>query len=369
MTEPFAITRLTVWRQWQPFADGPYTCRGHSEDGTDSTILAIETADGSIGLGEMAPLGAFYSAAFAEAARAALARFGPSLIGLDATQPRRIRTLLDHALTGHPYAKSAIDMACCDLAARRAGQPLCEALGGRFGDDVELYRSVSQAEPAAMAASALAYIAGGYRRLQVKVGPDPRLDAERIEAVRDAVGPEIALIADANGGWTSGDARHFLAATAALDYDLEQPCATLDECLALRASCDRRLLADESIETLRDLVRARQGGIDGVTIKLSRVGGVTAAALLRDVACELGLPTTIEDTGGAQIDAAATVHLSLSTPTELRRHTVDLHGWVTVANATGMPDASGGRLRAPDGPGLGVQLDRAALGEPVLVIG
>jgi cis-L-3-hydroxyproline dehydratase len=363
-----SISRIAVYRQWQPFAAGPYVCRGHREEGNDSTVVVLTTADGSVGLGEIAPLGSFYSAAFADGARAGIALLAPLLIGLDATQPRLIRSFLDTTMLGHPYVKSAFDMACWDLAARRAGQPLCEALGGRYGSDVILYRSVSQDDPAAMAESARRFVADGYRRLQVKVGLEPGEDAERIAAVRAAVGSEIELAADANGGWTTAETRTFLRATTGLEYALEQPCMALEECLAIRATCDRPMILDESIVSLETLLAARRGGADGLTIKLSRVGGITAAALLRDVACELGLPVAIEDTGGAQIGSAAIAHVSLSTPEELRRQTIDFHAWVTVANGSGMPDADGGRMRAPDGPGLGITADLEILGEPIMLV-
>ena len=84
-----------------------------------------------------------------------------------------------------------------------------------------------------------------------------------------------------------------------------------------------------------------------MTIKIARVGGVGPAALLRDVAVDLGLPVTVEDTGGSDIDTAAMAHLSLSTPEELRIHTVDFNAWVTVGNATGMPAAEGGSCGLP----------------------
>lgn len=85
---------------------------------------------------------------------------------------------------------------------------------------------------------------------------------------------------------------------------------------------------------------------------------------MRDLAVELGLAVTIEDTGGASIDTAAMIHLSLSTPEQLRTHTVDFSSWVTVANAEGVPVARNGTLSAPVGPGLGVYVHEPALGEP-----
>ena len=117
--------------------------------------------------------------------------------------------------------------------------------------------------------------------------------------------------------------------------------------------------------SLAALVAARRdAGADGVTIKLARVGGVTRAAALRDVAVELGMTVTVEDTGGATIDTAAMLHLSHSTPARNRAHTVDFTEWVTVANADGLPERVGGARAAPAAPGLGVTVRAQALGEP-----
>jgi L-alanine-DL-glutamate epimerase-like enolase superfamily enzyme len=359
------IARVAAYRQLQPFRDGAYTCRGRSEDGTDSTIVVLETDDGLAGAGEMAPLGAFYAPAFAAATRAGVAELAPLLVGADPRHPQRLRRQLDAAMLGQPSVKSAIDMAVYDLAAQAAGVPLCAYLGGRYGSSVELYRSVSQAPPAAMAASAAAYVAAGYRRIQVKVGGEPAEDVERVHAVRAAVPADVVLFCDANGAWTTGQARAFLRATRDLAITVEQPCMSYDDCRALRSACPHPLILDECIDSLPALLAAHRDGVaDGVTIKIARVGGVGPAALMRDVAVGLGLPVTVEDTGGSDIDTAAMAHLSLSTPEELRIHTVDFNAWVTVGNAAGMPPAEGGRLRAPEGAGLGVDVGRELLGEP-----
>jgi L-alanine-DL-glutamate epimerase-like enolase superfamily enzyme len=359
------IARVAAYRQLQPFRDGAYICRGQSEEGTDSTIVVAESDDGLVGLGEMAPLGAFYAPAFAAGTRAGVAELAPLVLGADPREPRRIRRLLDHAMLGQPGVKSALDMAIHDLAARAAGVPLCTYLGGRFGTAVDLYRSVSQDTPEAMARSAAAYVAAGYRRIQVKVGGQPSQDVERVRAVRDAVPPAIMLFCDANGAWTTGQARAFLRATLDLEITIEQPCMSYDDCRTVRPHCPHPFVLDECIDSLPALLAAHRDGVaDGVTIKIARVGGVGPAALLRDVAVDLGLPVTVEDTGGSDIDTAAMAHLSLSTPEELRIHTVDFNAWVTVGNAIGMPPAEAGRLRAPDGPGLGVEIQLEALGEP-----
>jgi L-alanine-DL-glutamate epimerase-like enolase superfamily enzyme len=362
------IREARAYRQWQPFRDGRYACSGGVADGFDSTIVALEAADGTIGVGEAAPLGAFYAEAFPSGIRAGVADLLPLVVGADASAPRALVRRLDLAMMGPPAVKAAIDMAACDLAARLAGVPLAEWLGGRDGDTVTLYRSVISEAPAAMADRARAYVAAGYRRIQVKVGGDPIADAERLGAVRDAVGGSIALVCDANGSWGSAAALRFLHATRDLDYTLEQPCASLAECALVRARCAHPLVLDESVVDLDSLLAARGlAGCDGVTIKLARVGGMTRAALLRDVACELGLLVTMEDTGGSDIVTAAMAHASLSTPAAQRLHTVDFNAWVTVSNAHGMPAPARGELGLPDGPGLGVEPRWQALGEPFAV--
>jgi L-alanine-DL-glutamate epimerase-like enolase superfamily enzyme len=105
-----------------------------------------------------------------------------------------------------------------------------------------------------------------------------------------------------------------------------------------------------------------------VTLKIARLGGVTRTRLVRDVAVELGLQVTVEDTGGAQVDTAAIAHLSLSTPASARTHTVDFHNWVTVANGTADLVCHDGRMTAPTGPGLGITVDPGLLGEPLFTV-
>lgn len=360
-----AITAIRAYRQWQPFVEGAYATSAGSAAGFDAVVVAVDTELGIAGWGEMAPLGSFYSEAFAAGARAGVAELAPHLVGADAGQPRAVAARMAEVMRGQPYIKSALDMACWDAAAREQGRPLCEVLGGRFGDAAELYRSIPPMPPEQAAAAARRHVAAGYGRLQVKVGGEVHADAERLLAVRDAAGPAVQLVADANGGWSSATAIRFLRAAGEAEYALEQPCSSLEECAAVRARCPVPLLLDESIVSLRALLTAwRAGAADGVTIKLSRVGGVTPAVTMRDVAAELGLQVTVEDTGGASIDTAAMLHLSLSTPADRRGPTVDFNAWVTADNATGIPAPEGGRLALPAGPGLGVEPLEEALGEP-----
>lgn len=335
--------------------------------GFDSLVVRLDTDEGVVGYGETSLINPVYAEAFAGGARAGVAELAPTLLGADPTQPATVRAILDGGLRGHPYVKSAIDMACWDAKARAAGRPLWHELGARHGDAVALYNVVTVSPTDEAVALARDLLAEGYRRIQVKVGTDPRTDAERLVAVRDMVGEGVVLYADANGGFTVADARRFLRATRDVEYALEQPCRTYAECAALRGACDRPLVLDESIVALDDLLRAaREGVADGVTLKLQRIGGVSRAVLYRDVAVEHGLDVTIEDAGGSSLATAAFVHLGLGTPERHRAHMVDFHRWVTVDHGTGLPPSVDGAQAPPSGPGLGIDVDLDALGEPVV---
>ena len=185
--------------------------------------------------------------------------------------------------------------------------------------------------------------------------------------MRDAVGPDIVLFADANGAFTAGGARRFLRATRDLEYTFEQPCRTYAECASVRPASDRPLVLDESIVTLDDLLRAqRDRVVDGITVKLQRVGGITRATLIRDVAVELGVEVTVEDAGGASLVTAAITQVGLGTPVRQRVHTCDFHTWVSVDHGTGLPPRADGGQRPPAGAGLGIDVDLTTLGDPVV---
>lgn len=363
------IASIRVFRQWQPFRDGTYRCSGgRSAEGFDSTIVEVTANDGSIGFGEMAPLGGFYDPAFAEGARSAMRELAPHLIGEDAGGIEALNRRMDLLLKGHPYAKAGIDMALWDLAGKRAGLPVASLTGGAEGTKVSLYRSLAQEAPHAMANRAEKYIREGYRRLQVKIGLDVDEDIERLAAVGAAVPSDTVLFCDANASWGTSETRRFLLATRDLDYTLEQPCASYEENLAIRRTCERPLVLDETIDSADVLLRAIADGlVDGITIKLARVGGMTRAKLLRDIAIARNLKITIEDTGGAQIDTAAYSALMLSTPANLRQHTVDFHNWVTVSNARADFHIANGEMTPPAGAGLGIEVDPELFGDPILV--
>src|SRR5215207_170069 len=159
------ISRIFAHRVELPLREGSYKWSGgKSVTVFDSTIVGVETDTGLVGHGEVCPLGPFYLPAYAEGVRAGLRELGPHLIGHDPRELLKLNRRMDAALKGHPYVKSGIDIACWDILGQAAGLPVCELLGGRYGEDVHLYRAISQDTPEQMAARVTSYRGEGYRR-------------------------------------------------------------------------------------------------------------------------------------------------------------------------------------------------------------
>ena len=242
-------------------------------------------------------------------------------------------------------------------------------LGGQDGQSVALYEVVTHGAVEAMVQNAVRIVKEGCCRLQIKVGGDVRGDIERVIAVASSVPKGTVIFCDANAGWQIFQARQFADATRAVDYIFEQPCRTIAECLSVRRGLDKPMVLDESVVSLEDLLEIHRRGVaDGVTLKISRLGGVTKTRKLRDLAVDLGYMVTVEDTGGAEIDTAAIAHLSLSTPEERRLHTVAFHQWVKVQTTANAPPVADSRMSIPGGVGLGIDVLPERLGKPFLTL-
>ncbi|HWC99170.1 MAG TPA: cis-3-hydroxy-L-proline dehydratase [Candidatus Sulfopaludibacter sp.] len=359
------IRRITAYRVELPLQEGSYKWSGgNSVEVFDSTVVAIETDGGITGYGEVCPLGPAYLPAYAAGARAGIAEIAPHLIGLDATQLGVINGRMDAALRGHPYVKSAIDMACWDILGKVAGMPAVTLMGGRFGESFALYRAISQEAPEQMARNVAAYRAEGYTKFQLKVGGDPDTDIERIRAAAGQLQPGDVLIADANTGWTQHQALRVVDAVRDIDVYIEQPCATYRECRVIRSHTNRPFILDELVDSIGMLVdAAADRAMDVINLKISKVGGLTKALQIRDLAVSLGIPLTIEDTWGGDIITAAIAHLAHSTPPAYLFSATDFNSYVTVSNATGAPQRVHGRLSASSAPGLGITPRWEVLGE------
>ncbi len=364
------IKRITAYQVDLPLHEGSYKWSGgKSVDVFDSTIVSIETDDGYIGYGECCPLGPFYLPAYAEGVRAGIKELGPHLIGLNPTETGKLNQIMDQYLKGHTYVKSPIDIACWDIKGQLTGLPVCEMLGGRYGDDFVLYRAISQVEPDAMAANVKQYRDEGYRRFQLKVGGNPDEDIQRIRMVSDVLEKGDKLIADANTGWLMHEAARVVRAVDDIDVYIEQPCETYEECLSIRERTSHPFILDEVIDGIDILVRGHaERAMDVVNIKISKFGGLTKASLARDLCVKLGIAMTLEDSWGGDITTAAISHLAHSTPEEYLFTATDFNSYVTVSTAEGAPQRNNGRMTSSKDPGLGIKPKMDVLGNSVLEI-
>ena len=154
-----------------------------------------------------------------------------------------------------------------------------------------------------------------------------------------------------------------------MDVYIEQPCATYDECFSVRRRTVRPFVLDEVIGDIGNLMQAlADDAMDIINLKISKVGGLTKARLMRDICVASGTPMTIEDTWGGDIVTATIAHLARSTPEEFCFSATDFNSYGTVTIASGAPQRIDGFMTATDAPGLGIAPLLDVLGKPVGVI-
>lgn len=366
------ITKISIYQVDLPLKEGSYSWASQSHEAFDSTIVAIETDDGITGYGETCPLGPTYLPSYPQGARTGLATIAPDLIGLDPTELDVINSRMDHLLKGHPFVKSAIDLACWDILGKAVGKPVYSLLGGKQQEDITLFKVVTRGDPDRMAERTRQYQEQGFKQFQVKVGEDPDTDIERFHKVAEVMRPGEVMDADANTGWRQHDAIRIvnavdhLAAEHRIRLYIEQPCPSYEECLVVRSICRQPMILDECMDSLTAVLRGYQDrAMDLINLKINRMGGLTRARLVRDLCVQLGIVMTIEDSWGGEIATAAIAHLAQSTPSDFHFQSSAFHEYHTVALAEGAPEINGGTMRASDRPGLGVTPLMDVLGQPV----
>ena len=346
--------------------EGAYSWSTQSFAAFDSTVVIIETDEGLIGVGETCPLGPAYLPAYAEGARAGVAKIAPGLIGHNPLDINAIYGVMDLLLKGHPYVKSAIDMACWDILGKASQQPLYTLLGGKRQDEVRLFKVVSRQEPDAMAQKLKDYQQQGFTQFQMKVGADATVDIERIFKVAAQLKSGNVLNADANCGWRQHDAIRVVRAVRDVELYLEQPCLTYEQCLAVRRHCDHPMILDECMDSVGLVIRGWQdSAMDAINLKINRVGGLTKAMMFRDLCIELGIIMTVEDSWGGEIATAAIAHLAHTLPREFHFQSSAFHEYSDLEIAEGGPSIEQGWMRASSGVGLGVEPKMEVLGDPV----
>lgn len=236
----------------------------------------------------------------------------PRLAGMDIDTPEQVDQVLA-PVRGNRMAKAAIEMAIWDWFARSQNQPLWKLLGGdprRSRIPVGVSIGI-QASSDALITAAQAYLAQGYRRLKVKIKPG--LDVQPLTALREAVGPEVLIMADANSAYELRDLETLKALTPLNLMMLEQPLAeddmidhaTLAQTLSIPICLDEAIRSDEDARKALEL-----GACRIINIKVGRVGGHSVARRVHDVAARHQAPVWCGGMLETGIGRAHNLHLS-----------------------------------------------------------
>jgi L-Ala-D/L-Glu epimerase len=325
----------------------------------DLVLVRVHTDEGLVGQAEAQPRPYTYGETQASIVAAVRDWLSPALEGLD---PLRIELAHERcaALEGNLVARGSVDLALWDLAGQVLGRPCRELLGG-YADDIAAAHMVSYDEPAAMAAEALEYRDRfGIRTFKVKVGRDVGLDVAACAAIRDAV-PEAELYVDANRGWSleqalrAGDALAELGIVA-----IEEPIA-VDDTAGRRRLAERwrvPLVGDESCTSLARTARALdEGAVRMVSVKAARTGFTESRRIV--ALCQArSVPVVVGSQYEGAVGVLATAALAPALAATAQRA-------AEVMNYTDLADdlladpieVRDGRLKAPDAPGLGIEID------------
>ena len=365
------ISAIAVYQTGLPYVDGFYGWgAGNRIETAQASVVVLHTDTGHSGCGEFTPCGENYMVAHSEGVVALAKLIGGKLIGEDPRQVARIEQLMDHLVQGHGYAKAPFDAACWDLLGQATDQPVWMLMGGKLCDGAPMYRVAPQRSVEETIAELDRHRANGYRQFQIKVGADWAVDVERLRQSVPLMKPGEKALADANQGWRVDNAVRLAKATKDLDYIIEQPCKTYEECQQVRRVADQPMKLDECMTGIHMAQRVvADRGAEICCLKISNLGGLSKARRVRDFLVDNRIPVVSEDTWGGQITSAAVAHFAASTPAEYLINSTDLMNYVTRSTGIGGPTTRDGRLYATDTPGLGVKPDYASLGAPMFQIG
>jgi L-Ala-D/L-Glu epimerase len=334
-----------------PFRQPYVTVRGRL-DRREMVLLRLRSDDGLVGLGEAVPLSLRSGTSLTEVVG--------ELEGLGERESLDEETLRADTLGLSLPSRCAALTALLDLRGRRtaAESPTATVMP----EPVECNASLVAGEPAAVAAEAARWAENGFATFKLKLGTGD--DFGQVLAVREAVGPRANIRVDANAAWDVETAKRTLKALEPLEVELaEQPVATLEEAAEVAASTTIPIAGDESVETKADAERAVSMDACALTgVKLSKVGGPEAAIEIAEV-----LPSYLSSAldGPVGIAAAAQVAQTLDQASGDEGARL-AHGLATQrlfasTIASVECELRGGMLHPPDGPGLGVEIDEAAL--------
>ena len=361
------ISRIDVFQLDIPLVK-PKRYPNKTYESLDDTIIRLETDNGTIGWSEVCPIASTYQPEHALGVRAAIEEMAPGLIGQDPTQTDCVNTTMNKWLMGGEYAKSAIDIACWDITGKVYDRPIYHLIGGRMQEKARCYPEIEMGEPEIVEKRISQYRNEGHTHFQLKAGRGSTFENNiaRIRKAQECVRAGETLVVDANKAWKTHEALRILRATEDMDFYIEQPCLTYEECLSIRRQVRQPMILDECMTDIKLMLRALVDNcFEGIGCKVSRVGGITGIKLIRDVCAAAGKILTVDDSWGADLSAAAQAHVAVSTPPATFFATYVSTYFSNMRYDMEAPAVVDGFLNTNEKPGLGVEPDMSILGEPI----
>ena len=326
----------------------------------EGLALRLATDVGVVGLGEASPHPTLGAATVREV-QEALERMAPSLLGAEVACLEGLGPELPPALA------CAIDVAACDALARARGVSVARLLSDDVRASVPVNATIAAKTEAEAASQAAAAREAGFGCVKLKVGMGQSIEEERrrVAAVREALGPEIALRIDANGAWGVEEAVRAIRALEECGLELvEQPLrpGDLEAMRRVQQAVRTPIAADEDITDLEAARRVLELGAARVlVIKPMVVGGLRPARRIVEMATAAGASVVVTTSIDAGIGTAAALHLAATLPPGSLACGLAT-GTLLAADIIARPLlARGGRMELPHGPGLGIELDEGEL--------
>lgn len=330
-------------------------------------IVRVHTDEGVEGLGEVSCTPRWSGEDAWTAAHVVATYLAPALVGSDPSRVVALGEVIEGAVHGHHFTKAGVEMALWDLLGKQLGVPVHQLFGGPAKDSVRTKFSIGGGTPERVGRLAGWAAHEGFEVVKVKVGSRDGTDLRRFAAAREAVGPAVEVGVDANGGWDLPTARRIateLVAEGAAFVEQPLPPADLSGAAELRRTLRAPLVADDAIGTPAEAAAVvAAGAADVLSLYVGMAGGLARARRIAELALANGLGWMIGSNLELGIGMAAHAHLALSLPgvaDDVVPCDIISSFYYEADVVTGL-DVRPGRVMAPSAPGLGVELDPAAV--------
>lgn len=351
----------------------PFTISQGTTTAFRNIIVRITMTDGTVGLGECVTSRSFRDESFESITSSINQYLGPVLISQDPFNLEVIFDRMNAQLTRNFQAKAGIDMALHDLQGKIVNLPVFRLLGGNTTDRIKVDYTLSAESLETIGDLAKKWIEWGYDTLVVKLKGEVKKDVERFRRVREAVGGEINLRADANQCYTPRQAIRAIHKLERYDPEfVEQPVKRWDlpGMAQVAHTVETPICADESNVTIHDALQLiNAGAADILNIKIPKNGGFYLAKKIATIAEAADIPCVVGGMMTFEIGRQASRHFTLCTR-QVQQYASEGCGPASQSltdritqNVITFEDVrqGNGYITIPETPGLGVQIDDAKL--------